>query len=88
MPNIDVIENRVKTLENQRKEDNIRDDKAHQAILDWMNIIAKDVKAMREEMNNKFDKLDRKYVTKAEARIVWSIVTVIVWGIGWIIGKN
>jgi len=84
MSDIDVIENRVTTLEGQRKEDNNRDDKAHQTILDAVKNISSDIK----DINNKFEKLDRRFVTKAEARIVWSIVTVIVWSIGWFIGRS
>ena len=88
MINIEVIANRVKTLENQRKEDNIRDDNAHKAILDWMKTIAIDVKAMREEMNNKFDKLDKKYMTRREWHVVGTIAAIIFSAIGWFIGKS
>ena len=77
MTEIDVIENKIKTLEKQRVEDNDRDDKAHKAILDVVNQVAIDVRGM----NKKIDWLDKKYMLRREWHIVWAIAAIVFWAI-------
>ena len=86
MTDIDVLENRVTNVEKLRLEDNSRDDDAHKAIMDVTKSAISEIKAMRKEMNDKFTHIDKKFekmpksfVTKAEARIVWSLVAAFVW---------
>ena len=58
----------IKLMQEQRKEDRMADKIAHDAILEVVKDIRKDVKM-----------LDKRYMTRNEARVWWSIIVFVSW---------